>query len=245
MRMTSGIVGSRSILAVLLGLCACAGADAGLMTVVFEGPITSNTLPAGNPFLYDGPVLMRLSITYESTAPDVYPGLDTQRSIYRGISSVNISVLGPLGIPLYSASGDGASARFLITDEDPLEELGVVTYIDQLSFLDSSPATSEHGTLTGPDIMGLPFWMVSLGAVDEHNGGGPLSSDALPTSFTPADWDHFAMSFIWHVDAGPNVCILSNQLTATTTVVPVPGALLLGCLGMAMAGWLERRRRLR
>ncbi len=41
---------------------------------------------------------------------------------------------------------------------------------------------------------------------------------------------------------GNPTSLLVSDLGASATVVPAPGALLLGSLGMAMAGWMKRRR---
>jgi hypothetical protein len=225
----------------------CSQACAELVTATFEGPVTTIYMPAGNPFTYDGTVMMQLVITYDSASPDVYPLPDPNRAIYRGIHSVNLSVRDPGNTLIYSASstgsGSGGVARFVLHNDDPFEEDGVITYEDTLTFLDLSPATSEHGTLTGPDIMGMPLWMVDLGGIDYE--GAALSSDAMPTSFTPAiDWDHFGMLFYWR-HGTYNTCIQATELTATTSIVPLPGALPLASLGMATAGWLLRRRPLR
>ena len=87
--------------------------------------------------------------------------------------------------------------------------------------------------------MDMPFWMISLLGSDFD--GMALGSEALPTSFSPdVDWDRFQMAFMWrytdeHEES--NRSIISDQLTATTTVVqtpiPEPGTLLLICAGLA------------
>ena len=219
---------------VLILMVFCTSAQAAQIMAVFEGPMTETDLPADNPFSFDDPVLMLLSITYESTTPDASGGAIPNHAVYWAASSVDLTVLNPSNEVIFSASGDGSSARFLINNDDPDVPIEPTYFTDSLEFLDSSPATSESGTLTGPDIMGMPFWMLVLSGVDHE--GTALSSDALPTSFTPdVDWDHFGMSFMWR-DEYTNRYILTDQLSATTTVVqepvPEPGTLLLICAGL-------------
>ncbi|NLT77420.1 MAG: hypothetical protein GXX98_12935, partial [Planctomycetes bacterium] len=43
---------------------------------------------------------------------------------------------------------------------------------------------------------------------------------------------------------GNPTALLVSDLAAEATVVPAPGAILLGSLGISLAGWMKRRRML-
>jgi|GEM_PF-4396654 len=224
--------GSSRVLLLLAGLCFCTAAHGSQVTAVFEGPVASIAMADPHPFSIGD--VMRFSLTFESTTPDVEA--DSWRGLYYCVDSLRLTVRDAADALIYSAfATDG---RFIVENDVPLEESEIY---DTISFLVFSPATSQPGTLTGPDIGSRPLWMFSLSWIDYS--GTALDSDALPTSFASDNFDRTPMSLAWR--AGPsNHSILVRDVAATTSVVsiPAPAALVLCSLGTGLVGgWRKRR----
>jgi len=205
--------------ALLPGIVTVCNAD--LVTVTFEGPLEVVNPPLESRFSLGD--LMQVSITYESSEPDSYVGPNPDNTgLYNCIQSFNFFVDSAVDYTASATGGQWTVKNDLIVGS-PYDHVstGVLAHLE--------PITSE-GTLTGPDVAGYPLFIFQLSFFD--TSATALSSDALPLSFNPTAFDNRQIRLGWRF-----------RDESTSHIVPVPGAALLGSLGLISASWRLRKRR--
>ena len=217
------------VLALLVALFICSGASGELITVTFDGTLSNVEASLAGRFSLGDP--MHVSITYESTTPDGWP--DPDNGYYPAITSFNVLVEDPAGD--YTAS---ASDGHFVVNNDRSGGGGP----DDAIFAEVN--AFGGGTLVGDPVDGMPLWQFLL-QLDDGTGTA-LSNDLLPTSFDPTLFDNNQLILYWRHDTGHGIYddgIAADTFTSTSsfTPVPLPGALLLGILGLGTAGGLVRR----
>jgi len=205
-----------------MALVGCPHAYGELITVTFDGPLSIvGSELAGHFSIGD---IFHVSMTYESTAPDQWPA-DPLQGYYLAVTSLNLSVGG------YTASS--TNGNFTVYDDDG----GVRDAVFGQAYSHSG------GTLVGADIDGMPLRDFLLQLDDRTMTA--ISSDALPTSFDPSLFDNNQLTLHWRTPMGWDTRVVAQEFTSTSSfqAVPLPGAVLLGGLGIATAGGLCRRRK--
>ncbi len=103
-------------------------------------------------------------------------------------------------------------------------------------------ATSVSRPILDP---GTPYWLV---ASTPHDGTIAAWHSSEPMAFGLAyawrsgtgDWEYYGSGTDWYIHEGP---VQMAAFRVTGSVVPLPGAVVLGCLGIGMAGgWIRKRR---
>lgn len=189
----------------------------------------------GSPLVADG-TEWSLDLVYESSAPDLTPGLATE-GLYAAYQSLTLAI----GNQLYSLSDFEASRTNIQVFNDRVSAGGVF-YRDVLRFA---------GGITGTT---LNFNLISAFGYDQP-GGGPLSSDALLS-------DAAALTALFHnqqdpgweftdfifFDLQPGETGTSDfavgtvdRFSASALSVPEPGTLSLLSLGLLMVFGLRRQ----
>lgn len=215
------------VLGVLMALLACPQAYGELVTVTFDGLLSHVEASLTGRFAIGN--AMHVSLTYESTTPDQWPG-DPKSGWYPAITAIDVSVAG------YTASG--SNGDFVVNNDR-----GDAPPIDDAIFAHVlSPAAAGSGTLVGDNVAGMPLWWFYLQLDDRTHTA--LSSDVLPTSFDTSLFDLNQLALVWR-NGAYNDGIVAEEFTSTSSFhpVPLPGALLLGSLGVATVGLIGRWRR--
>ena len=207
--------------------------NAELIEVTFEGNLTfvSSSPPLATRFSLGD--LMQVSIIYESSCPDERP-LDSNTGVYDCIQSFSVSV--DSTIPYSATSTTGRWG----TRYDYFSYDAILAYLWAPGTM--PPPGAPDPTLDGPDVAGLPLWMFKLNMYDST--GNALSSDALPTSFNPSEFDNNFLELSWREITSHgtfNRDIRATDFTSTSRVVPLPGAVLLGMIGLSVAGLKLRK----
>ena len=173
-------------------------------------------------------------------------------SLLCGIVLCSAAVVGAQGIDVSPLSwnfgnvpvGTSGMVTFDLLSEGPSE-----VWIYVVDLYESPDVTSPHTDATG---MHPSSW--SLGAFSFNPATYPTMPVASPEGthafvdviFTPpAPGDYLAYLFIQSNDSVPPpgpVAFLPLEGTGVVEVVPLPGAALLGVIGLSVAGWMHRRR---
>jgi hypothetical protein len=189
----------------------------------------------GSPLVADG-TAWNLDLVYESSAPDLTPGLATE-GLYAAYQSLTLTI----GNQLYSLS-DFDTSRTNIQVFNDRVSAGGTAYRDLLRFT---------GGITGTT---LNFNLISAFGYDQP-GGGPLSSDALLS-------DAGALTALFHDQQDPGweftdfiffdiqpgepgtsdfAVATVDRFSASAQSVPEPGTLSLLTLGLLTVFGLRRR----
>jgi hypothetical protein len=102
----------------------------------------------------------------------------------------------------------------------------------QASDLDNGIGTSVYGDTIFPDDVSMAMgWDFTLGALD-----------IAKVTFSLLDTEPLSGFYLTHTDPESQASIYFSS-SLDVTFVPVPGAVLLGGIGLAFSGWLGKRRK--
>ena len=225
---------SSCLTAVIFLLCLVTVCNAGLYEATFEGYLDGiSGVPEMTDRFSHGD-LMRATILYQ--APSLDSNTDPTRGYYTdSIQSLTVFIGSTVPYTATATNGRWQVNNNLPNDPSPP--------YDQIFAQVSKPGLSNPGTLTGPALGDLTIWDFLL---QLHDGTGTaLNSDVLPTSFTPADFDsnQLRLSFVEPDRPVGRYLIARGEITSTTRVVPIPGSLLLGSIGIGCYGLLRKRKK--